>query len=367
MKVRIENYALRDACLWLGTAVAFPKARYGIALTADEGMLTLQAHDWDVYAEVSLPADVGGPGQVAIPADVLANIAKLADGAVELTAEGQSLHIATRSSEYRLSGIGDILNPPERRDGEALPGLVEALAGMTEFCGLPTQHNDKPVTLGVHLGAHEGILRVEATDSYRMLRRQVKSATELDVILHPATVRAACAHGEDPGLAADERTACWTWPDRWIHAPVIPGRYPDMDVHLSKLGDPQHHITIEVAELASALRMLSPLTSDKEIKGLQRGWLIELVAEGERIDLSSRRDGGTARAWLPAEISGPRLHLGINAPYLMSMVQGCRSERVTLSGSSAHRPFRVAPAVDEGEDEPTTVGIVMPIRLGDGS
>lgn len=155
-----------------------------------------------------------------------------------------------------------------------------------------------------------------------------------------------------PGLELVTRAVEVAFPD---YAQVIDGTRMN-----------RHTMTLPVAELRDALKMAVAYGPKKTLCSVS----LTRVAEGVRVRLESSADG-TMEQVIPAQGWVQKRYVGIQAAYLLDIVNAVGSESMTLHIKNATAPLRVQdgdftavvmpvriePCPDDMEDEPTSVPV----------
>lgn len=123
MKVIVERDALAPA---LDTAFTCVQRKPIIPilgcfrLTADNGQLRITANDQDSAIEVSIPAEVARPGDVAVTADTLRSIVRNSQAGAQamIDADERKATLRIARSRYSLSSMPTTDFPPPRSIGE---------------------------------------------------------------------------------------------------------------------------------------------------------------------------------------------------------------------------------------------------------
>lgn len=332
MKATIDSEVFAGAVGWVARAVdvddSLAPEMAGIELAADGDLLTLRTRDRGSQAVVVASAAVHGPGTVAVSEDTLAKVVRVLGGAVQLHTD-PALRIVTSRASYRLPALpegdrGDIAPATEVRPTE---GLARALDGADRFCATDKA---REVLTAVHLVARDGVLHVEATDSYHLMTRGLAYAgPPLDVIVPARHIALAATGPGDPELRTDP--LAFVWPDRALSASSIDGRFPDVEALMPKGVLDERTAIVGAHDLAEAIERVKPVADVGTGTG---NWVDVLFEEGSLL-LSGARSGGDwgsgdtlAAADVAEKLRG--LGLRFNARLLVNCALAVRSERVRI-------------------------------------
>ncbi|HTI24933.1 MAG TPA: DNA polymerase III subunit beta, partial [Kutzneria sp.] len=184
MKIRVERDGLADAVAWVARSLpSRPPVPVlgGVLLDAgsDEGdtgdALTVSGFDYEVSAQVGVPATIAAGGKTLVSGRLLADITKaLPNHPVEIAVDGARVSITCGSAKFSLPTmpVEDYPALPEmpQRAG-ALAGEVfaEAVAQVAIAAG---KDDTLPMLTGVRVEFNGGKLTLVATDRFRLAMRE---------------------------------------------------------------------------------------------------------------------------------------------------------------------------------------------------
>jgi DNA polymerase-3 subunit beta len=284
----------------------------GILIEAAEGGFTLSATDMDTSAVVPVGAEITEPGRAVVPARLLNDVVKGLPGDEKLTMEHEggngevTLTAGKRNYCVHCYGTEDFPKLPTFEEEKALKLPKEAFA----FCvgkaaRTASRDESRPVLTGVLVEASERILRVVATDSYRLSIAEANAQLGPDAAGQKALIPAAAlkevvrvlsgATDVALHLQLGENHAAFKVADTVISSRLIDGNFPEYARLLpdSFAGE----ISLERAEMAAALSRVSifagrsspsaPVTISYEVGTL--GYSLRIAAESS--ELGAAREG----------------------------------------------------------------------------
>jgi DNA polymerase-3 subunit beta len=128
------------------------------------------------------------------------------------------------------------------------------------------------------------------------------------------------------------------------------GNYPNYQQVVPK--ESGKRITVNRAELESALRRVSVLSKDKA-----NAVKVSFTSGGMTL-FASNPDYGEATEDLPARYEGETLHTGFNARYLLDAFSVMDGESISLQMDSA-----LSPCLIQEPENPGFKCVVMPIKI----
>ncbi|WP_037605253.1 DNA polymerase III subunit beta [Streptacidiphilus rugosus] len=203
MKLRLAREALAEAVAWAAHALparSTAPALSGLLLTAaqhDGGTLTVSGFDYEVSARFQARAEVLEPGAALVPGRLLADLARVLPSGgheVELSSIGSDVALVCGPVQFELPVI-PLEDYPRLPSVPAPRGTVdgalfaEAVAQVAVVAG---RDESLPVLTGIRMEFHAEILRLVATDRYRLAVRELPWT--------PAATSASVS-GEEPVVA----------------------------------------------------------------------------------------------------------------------------------------------------------------------
>jgi DNA polymerase-3 subunit beta len=184
VKLRLSREALTEAVAWAAHALparSTVPALSGLLLTAEqrdtEGLLTVSGFDFEVSARFESRAEVFEPGVARVPGRLLADLAKALPVGydVELATAGADALLTCGPAHFELPLL-------PREDGPQLPELPPALGSVdgalfaeavAQVAVVAGRDEALPFLTGIRLELHADLLRLVATDRYRLAVREL--------------------------------------------------------------------------------------------------------------------------------------------------------------------------------------------------
>ena len=385
LKVRLVREDFADAVAWvarsLPTRPPSNPVLAGVLITGSEEGLTIAGFDFDVSAEVQIPAEVAAPGTVLVSGRLLSEITRaLPAKPVDVSVDGSRMLLTCGSAKFSLPAM-----PVE--DYPALPALpdetgVVAADLFTEAVGQVAVAAGKDDTLPMLTGIRVEItgdrIVLAATDRFRLAVRELTwSAAGPDVdaaLLVPAKTLAEAAKSVSPGsdvhlalgtgaAVGEDRLLGMRSGGRRSTTRLLDTEFPKY----RQLLPPEHTAvaTIGVADLTEAIKRVA-LVAD-------RGAQVRMEFSDGAVRLSAGADGvGLAEEDLPVDFAGDPLTIAFNPTYLTDGLGSLHSERVTFGFTTPSKPAVFRPAGEDAEHsglgpfpamDTDYVYLLMPVRL----
>ena len=210
MKFRVERDVLGEAVSWVARALPtrpVVPVLSGMLVRADADGLTLSCFDYEVSAQVRVPADVGEPGTTLVPGRLLAEIVRsLPLAPVEVASAADMTMLTCGSAEFALVSLAQEEYPslPE------LPGVIGTVDGgvlataAAQVVPSASRDDTLPMLTGVCLDIDGDAITLAATDRYRLAVRVIEwEPADRDIktsALVPARTLADIAKTMGPGV-----------------------------------------------------------------------------------------------------------------------------------------------------------------------
>jgi DNA polymerase III subunit beta len=372
MKIRVERDGLADAVAWVARSLpSRPPVPVlgGVLLDAEsDDSLTVSGFDYEVSAQVGVPAQIADGGRALVSGRLLADITKaLPNHPVEIAVDGARMMISCGSARFSLPTmpVEDYPALPSMPQliGE-LPGEVfgEAVSQVAVAAG---KDDTLPMLTGVRVEIGEGKLTLVATDRFRLAMREFPwepDATLGEVaILVPARTLgdAAKTLGANGGkvemsLAANDGLLGLSGTGKRTTTRLLDADFPKYRQLL-----PSEHSAaaiIDIDALQQAIKRVSLVAE----RGTQVR--LEFVDGGLRLSAGGD-DEGSAEEELPVEYNGDPVTIAFNPGYLLDGLGAVRTQKVHLSFTTPSRPALLKPVDEDGNVAPGYLYLLMPVRL----
>lgn len=385
LKFRLVREDFAEAVAWvarsLPTRPPSNPVLSGVLITGSEDGLTIAGFDFDVSAEVHVPAEISSPGTVLVSGRLLSDITRaLPAKPVDVGVEGSRMLLTCGSAKFSLPAMPVEDYPalptlPEETGVVAADLFAEAVGQVAIAAG---KDDTLPMLTGIRVEIVGDKVVLAATDRFRLAVRELTWTTAMpDVdaaVLVPAKTLAEAAKsvtsGSDVHLAlgsgaavGEERLLGLRSGGRRSTTRLLDTEFPKFRQLL-----PAEHTaiaTVGVGELAEAIKRVA-LVAD-------RGAQVRMEFADGVVRLSAGADGvGLAEEDLPIDFVGEPLTIAFNPTYLTDGLASLHSDRVTFGFTTPSKPAVLRPAGDDGP--PSSAGpfsaiatdyvyLLMPVRL----
>lgn len=372
MKIRVERDGLADAVAWVARSLpSRPPVPVlgGVLLDAASGeSLTVSGFDYEVSAQVGVPATIAAEGRTLVSGRLLADITKaLPNKPVEITVDGARVTITCGNSRFSLPTMPvedypQLPDMPQRAGGVAAEVFAEAVGQVAVAAG---KDDTLPMLTGVRVEMEGDKFTLVATDRFRLAMREVnwqpaEGFTTAGMLVPARTLaEAAKTLGSAGGtielsLGSGDGLLGLSGTGRRTTTRLLDAEFPKYRQLL-----PSEHSAgaiVEVAALADAVKRVSLVA--------ERGTQVRLEFTEGSLRLSAGGDDeGSAEEELPVELTGEGLTIAFNPGYLLDGLGAAHTERAHLSFTTPSRPALIKPVDAEGNIQPGYLHLLMPVRL----
>ncbi|MCV7221198.1 DNA polymerase III subunit beta [Mycolicibacterium elephantis] len=385
LKFRLVREDFADAVAWvarnLPTRPTVPVLA-GVLLTGTDDGLTISGFDYEVSAEVQVPAEIASPGSVLVSGRLLSDITRaLPAKPIDVSVEGTRVSLTCGSARFSLPTMAvedyPTLPPlPEETGVLSSELFAEAIGQVAVAAG---RDDTLPMLTGIRVEIAGEKVVLAATDRFRLAVRELTWSTssadlEAAVLVPAKTLAEAAKAATDGGEVHLSLGAGSTVGQDGLLGIRSQGKRSTtrlLDAEFPKFRQllPTEHTsvaTVGVAELSEAIKRVA-LVAD-------RGAQVRMEFADDVLRLSAGADDvGRAEEDLPVTFAGDPLTIAFNPTYLTDGLGSLHSERVTFGFTTPSRPAVLRPAGDEDTAVATTgpfpaaqtdyVYLLMPVRL----
>ena len=369
MRLKCDRSSLVDKLNTLARGVSTRSALpvlSGILLQAKEGRLELYSTDMEISIKASLATTVERDGEVVVPARLFTDVVKNlpAEEVVVELKDGRAVEVASGKARFSLnSWVASDFPQMSAFDtsGGFTVGRDPFVETLNKVGRAASRDETRPILTGVLVTIAGGVLKMVATDSYRLSvkettlgsgsEQEVEAIVPVKALAEVARLAAVMGDG-DIEVAVGENQAVFKVADPhgdvWIASRLIDGQFPNYRQLVPESFD--HAITLGKEEFMAAARRISLLA--------QKNAPLRLGFAPGRLTLRAvTQDVGQAEEELDIEFTGEEFEIGFNAAFLVDGADSVDGEQVTLKFINPLRPGLVT-----GQDE-SFLYLIMPIRL----
>jgi DNA polymerase-3 subunit beta len=386
LKFRLAREDFADAVAWVARNLpSRPTAPVlaGVLLTGTDEGLTISGFDYEVSAEVHVPAEIASPGTVLVSGRLLSDITRaLPAKPVEVSVDGTRVELTCGSSRFSLPTMAVEDYPtlpalPEETGVVSTDLFSEAIGQVAVAAG---KDDTLPMLTGIRVEISGEAVVLAATDRFRLAVRELTwstagAGTEAAVLVPAKTLAEAAktgTNGTDVHLALGAGAAVGKEGLLGIRSDGKRSTTRLLDAEFPKFRQllPDEHTAmavVGVAELTEAIKRVA-LVAD-------RGAQVRMEFGDGSLRLSASADNvGRAEEDLAVDFVGEPLTIAFNPGYLTDGLGSLHSDKVLFGFTTPSRPAVLRPF---GADDPELstgpgpypayqtdyVYLLMPVRL----
>lgn len=367
MKFTVSQSALAKALLVVTKGMATNSTLpilSGVYIKAADGMLEFQATNLTISIRHKIAANVEDEGETVVSGKILSNIVKtLPDAAVTFEGLDRIVAITCDKSHFRLNTL-DPRDFPEfpqvslERSIELPSALLSEM--VDKVYKVTSKDTSRPILGGVLLSVEENVIRLVATDSYRLAvcdsNVETSSTDEAFVTIVPGgtfhDVLALPSMTETIMVGTTASQVVFTFGNTTYISRKIEGNFPNYRQLLPATCNTA--VTIDTAEFASALKRVSVIAlSNPSVR-------FDIDADGKLMRLSaSSPDQGESTELLPVEVEGDSMSIALNYHYVFDCVNAVSGrDELTLELQSTMQP-----GIFKSYGKINYLYLLMPVRM----
>lgn len=324
------------------TSATLPALSSILLISGDDG-IKLRATNLETGVDLKIPGEKKGEGVVAVPAQILKNIATslTGEGSVSLEHTGDIVVVKTGSAKSSIKttpydDFPSIPFPENPKNRFVLPGAqLKALISSVASCA--STSSVRPELASIYLYVEGGVLTSVATDSFRLVEKKtpLKTKTPQSKILIPAKNALEIAQAlpdDDIIVSFDDHQCAFIWDEGTLVSRLTSAVYPDYHQIIPK--ESIVEASVHRRDLETALRRAA-IFSDafQKIK-------ISFDPKMKTLEISAKNtEVGESNERIPAKVSGGALELSFNHRYLSALLPLTAAEHISFSASGIGRPL----------------------------
>ncbi|MFP5345711.1 MAG: DNA polymerase III subunit beta [Actinomycetes bacterium] len=375
MKFRVERDVLAEAVTW--TARTLPTrppvpVLAGVLLSAEaQGTLRLSAFDYEVSAQVEVPADVDEPGTVLVSGRLLADISRsLPDQPVQVSLDGAKVTVTCGASRFSLltMPVDEYPSLPQMPDVAGTVSGDVFTSAVAQVTTAASRDETLPILTGVRMEIDDDKVTLMATDRYRLAMRELTWRPGVSDMSAVALVRARTlaevaralgGAGSDVTLAlssaAGRELIGFEAGGRRSTSLLVDGEYPKVRALFPS--ESRVHAVVETATLVDAVRRVALVA--------ERNTPVRLsFSEGQVVLEAGQGDDAQASEAIEAQLMGEDITIAFNPQFLLDGLQALSLPFVRLSFTQSGKPaVLTGQAAGDGDDDLAFRYLLMPVRL----
>lgn len=311
--------------------------------------LTITTSDLEVTTIVKLEVESVENGTIAVPHSTLLNLLKTFNNeTITLSALNNTLTITASSGEYQLAydDANDYPSTPNVNEQGTEINSIDLQQSISKVLFATANDDLRPTLSGVYFD--NGF--IVATDAYKLVK--VESSINGNFILPKKAsqqLKNLLPKDTNVTLQYNQTNALFSFDNITIITRLIDGKYPNYEAVIPK--ENPNRLSINRQEFISVLKRME-VFANKQTNQIRLDLSdFEVFISSEDVDYRSR-----AKETLDAVYSGEPMAIGVNAKFLVEMLNSLNCEEVYLDMSEPNRAILI-------NSEEGVLMLCMPIML----
>jgi DNA polymerase III sliding clamp (beta) subunit (PCNA family) len=330
MKFHTTAGALSSACTAAELA-ARTSAGNVATIKAENGRIIVVGSDGEISTSALVAGEVLSGGTVAVPAKPIATYCSTLVSAtrIDVAADGGELVITAGTREYRFPCFDErpaVLEAPfEDATHIFASGVDELLATVRHAVDTRTQL--------VKLSGSDGVMRMYATDTYRLCVAETATGSyegDWSILAPVQTLLVALRHAPE-SLRIDQRGRLASFSNDTVETTVrlSVANFPAVEPVLQT--SPANQLTLDAAATITALNRLNCVAGNEPIR-------VAITSDSATLSVAS--GSGRGSELLPVQAATPA-SFGVTAKYLHDAITACKTKTITVAYGSSSSPIHV--------------------------
>lgn len=338
-------------------------------LKAEKNFLKLSTTNLESGINWQGLAKVEKEGEICVPTKFLSSlISSLPEKQIELEVKDLTLHLRCGNYKTKIKGLkpDDFPIIPRPKEEQVIEmDNLEFCNSLNQVINIPSPSNTRPEISGIYLSFEKDLIKMVATDSFRLAEKKVFFKTGLSkkyslIIPHTAAKEMSGVFGDKEGdlkiylssnqILFEYETEEMSQPQIQFTSRLIEGEYPDYEEIIPKKYNTKTQL--DRKEFANQIKAAS-LFSGKinEVK-------IGVDTEDGKIKISSQNpDLGEYESFLEGEVEGEDVVISFNHRFLGGGVSEIGTEKLVFNFTDQDGPAAIKPINKDGY-----LYIIMPIK-----
>ena len=338
-------------------------ASSGILLSLTGNHLTVTGTDLDITVRTTVDVIGLEDGSSVVPARLIVDaVRSLEAGAVTVSTKEENIEVSLGRAKFSLRTFSVIDYPKLPPVAGALTSIAaqDLIQGLGQVVRAAANDDARPLLTGVLFTANNGVLRLIATDSYRLAVRDVPGVEGVGGnhdLLVPARAlqelqRAASSLAPDAqiGVTLTDAEICFVVGNTSISSRLIEGNYPSV-LELIPASYP-NQLRVAKDTLLTSLKRAKLLAKDSTSS-------VRLITRDKSIEIRTQsHDAGDVEDNVDADYNGEEITINFNPNFLIDGIEAVSGDEVVLEMSDSVRPAMV-----HGVDDQSFRYLLMPVRV----
>lgn len=358
------TFALNVVSLAVNASTTLPVLN-NILLKAADKKLFLSATNLEIAINFAIPAEVKNEGSITVPAKLITHyVSFLTNKEMEMKVEDRlTLSLTSKSSQTKIKGISPeefpVIPKIERESTIEIPAKILADAIDCTIFSAATS-GTRPVLSGVYFHIEKDVLKMVATDSFRLAEKKIKLTKKVEQPVDCIVpVRTLLELGRILGMKEKEEMVIVNISKNQIlfeiegielTSRLIEGKFPDYEKIIPRATK---------TKLQASAGELSLVTKRVSLFAKENNNSIKLAAtnDGKLQIATDETSIGEEKAEVDVTVQGENNKVALNSQYLLDVLARLKDE-VSIEMDEKLTPIVVKPTKKDDY-----LYIIMPLKV----
>ena len=334
-----------------------------ILIKTDKGQLKFAATDLEIGINTWIGAKIDEEGAITIPSRLMSDfVSTNNDETINLEQKDTTLFLKSAKYQANIKGIeaGEFpLIPDVKKDPVIELGAKELKEAIDQVAFSAAVDETRPVLTGVLLKAKDTILKLVATDSYRLAEKTInlekKVPSEISVIIPQRTMhelsRIISSYDSKVEIRIGENQIQFNFDEIQLVSRLLEGNFPDYEQIIPNKSETKTTVTID--DFANSIKMASFFARESanniRLK-ISNEKNMEVIAVSPQV--------GDNISKVSAKTVGKDIEIAFNAKFILDALNVIKSKDIILETTDKTRAGVIRPIKEEGY-----LYLIMPLRV----
>ena len=337
-----------------------------ILISTDQGRLKVSATDLELGINYWIGAKIEKDGAIAVPSRLITEfISNIKEDKINISVEDSNVLIEGEKYNATIKGVN-------AEDFPSIPDISEEytftvsskdlMNAINQVAFAAAADNTRPILAGIFFKIEKDILKIVATDSYRLAEEKVKitknEKTNKSFIVPTRTINEVGKILKDAGekvdISYDENQILFNFGSIHLVSRLIDGQYPNYEQIIP--AEFENEVVVDKQELFNVCKVASlfaresansikvSVKPEKDDKGI-----LSIVGQGVQV--------GESVSKIPVKSKGKEIEVSFNAKYILDVLSTISEKNVEIKFSGANSAGLI-----KGEGKSDYLYIIMPLK-----
>lgn len=336
-----------------------------ILIKAEGKKLFFASTNLEIAIQYNMDADVRNEGAITVPAKLITSyVSLLKEDSVELSlVAGVTLELKSKTSKTKMKGISadefPLIPKVEKENVLQIP-TKDLEKAITQTVFAASVNTTRPVLSGVLFKVDKDVIKLVATDSYRLAEKTIKlkesakfeirslvparTVSELGKLLSKSAVK-------DVEINFSKNQVLVRIDGIELTSRLIEGKFPDYEKIIPKTSKSVAEVSVDELSLVVKRVSLFARENNNNIKlTVTNDGILQIATDETKV--------GEEKAEIPIKMEGENNKIALNSQYLLDVLTFVSEGKINLGINDKLSPAMVKPL--KGDDY---VYIIMPLKI----